>query len=410
MNPFESFNAGNSIPEKGNSEKKENNTPGPIISETQNPDKPEDDSAPEVSDMREEKEIRIPRKIHQQLMVRISKFMADNAGNPNLDTAAAEKIMSGSGIKQDSPYFERLMREANLLLGIKTRDTRDRNRRIEKVRKEVDEEIREARKIKTGIRNVPVETVDERRNLQSDNVRRNENDIRWIDEVKDYIKEMSDKPDRIATFWESFEYIYKNRKTSDGTQIDTADLKRTKNGILSELAAEDLFLGWKEYTESEKKSGRENKNNLDKIEFTISKATPEEDARKKTDFFVSFDYNGEEVRLPVQVKSDYSEKDWNKSKDFSEKNICSFYGSFKPQEGNSLDEKRSKFFKENKLGFFVILPHGYNGLEILPNGKPSKNLQDLFYQKIREMLPALLTKLDNIKLYEAKQQRQGSSD
>jgi hypothetical protein len=338
---------------------------------------------------------KIDKKVHQRFISRVSKFISKNADNPNLDSEAAQKVVSGLGLKPDSPAYERLMREANLLLGIKTRDTRDRNRDIEKVRKSAQEERRGEVMHKN-------ETRKAKMKFGNEIVARNEGDIRWIDEIKDYIRENKDDPDNISNFWRGFDEICRSRKGREVTQFEFGDLQRTRNGILCELAAEDLFQGRQQF-QKEKMLAESGHQSSEEIRFTTRKATPEEDAKLKTDFFVSFELDGETVELPVQVKSDYSEGHWNKDKEFSESNICSAFSPFKTKEGNQLDQQRFKFFKTNPLGFFVILPHGYDKLKIAEDGMPSVEMQELFNKKLDEQLPMLLNKIRNIRALEAKQ-------
>ena len=364
----------------------------------------------EAGNARREKEPKIPSSVYKRLAVRISKFLNRDAGNAALNSNAALDIIHGMGVKEGSPIFERIKRHADLLLDMKGRHNRDENREIARTQKEYQESGREekdrGRMAKIKSREAAMDEIVQNRGDVSDSVRQNKGDIRWTDNIKDYIKELEGDEDAAASFWKNFEYVYRNRTTKNGEKLDEGSMKRTETGVITEIAAERLFLGWKDFMakEAQSENGIKRIEDLANIDFAIEKATPEEDATKKTDFFVSFAYGGEKIRVPVQVKSDYFKEGWDKGEDYSEEDIICYHAK-KPRENSRIDVERIKFFAENPVGFYLVLSHGHDGLSISPGGKASRSMQSLFNRRMASVLPGLLNKMDNMKEFAEKEQR-----
>lgn len=344
----------------------------------------------------EKEEISIPQRIRDRIVGKIFK-MLNSGNNSNTAPGTAENILVEVGIEPDSPIFNRLITQTELLLEINAKDTRIRNRKIEKEIERCRTEERElGQKIKReSTTNVQEDIWGDKEESSKESVKRNKNDIKWAEKTKGFIRKNRDNPEEIERFWEGFERIYRKKTISKGRDFDFMDHKKMKNGILCELAAENLFMEWDEYVAKRKESGRREKPALD-IKFSLIKATPEEDATKKIDFFVSFEHKGETIILPVQVKSHYSKTGSERQASFSREHICNFLKPKEKREADELSRELSKFFKANPQGIFITLSHGYDKMNISGSGEPSDKIKELFYEKLEKELSIFLIRRENI--------------
>ena len=92
------------------------------------------------------------------------------------------------------------------------------------------------------------------------------------------------------------------------------------------------------------------------------------------------------------------------SKDYSEEDIISYHTK-KPRENSRIDAERIKFLAENPVGFYLVLPHGHDGLGISPSGKESRSMESLFNRRLASVLPGLLNKIDNMKMLAEREEK-----
>lgn len=340
----------------------------------------------ETSKLNEEqgREVEIPSKVYNRLIAKIFKLIARESSVQD-----PVGILKGIGLRGEEAYFEKAEQEAQFLMKTGEKLNRENNRIIEEERKKVEENRRNSIYARNAIEN--------EEDWKSWEIRKNIEDSVWMGEVKDFLKRNRGNAAIIDSFWKEFDQIVRKKEKKKDARIIYSSPEMIKNGILGELSAERLFAGLEDYLSSKKDEPGFDADSIGN--FFIEQSTPQEDVMQQIDMFINFTYKGEALRLPVQVKSPYVREYDAQGRIFYEENVCSFYHPAKIEQGNDLDEKRRKFYKYNKFGIFVMLPHGYGTMEITNDGTPSRSLEHLFYEKFAKELPAFLIKIDNKKEY-----------
>lgn len=154
---------------------------------------------------------------------------------------------------------------------------------------------------------------------------------------------------------------------------------------------------------------------LEDLRFSVEEATTEQDVYQQTDMILNVTYKEKTYKLPVQVKSSYLPNATRAGQDFLKNNICSFNEPFvkidrgkerrdiEPEAQDRLNLKRNKFFSYHKhSGVFIIVPYGFEELEVSLDGTPSPKLEKLFYDQLIKKLNIFIKRIDNIEEYESR--------
>lgn len=388
----------------------------------QSKEKPEEDNAVVVEKEEKDKKTNATHVEADKNIINavLSSFPTRDAGG--LD-AAVNNVIKKLGIDKNSSDFDDVKEKIRILLTLKQRIIRDRNRELIGMK----EEIRKQRQFKSeegysprstdlkklaleadGLKNKPrkysnnSDYIEEQR-LSAEREKKNEmnmDDSAFIKEIRQYIEE---NPQEAEEFWKEFSAVFKeeggrHRNKLSG-EFNTAE--KIKSGVLGELAGKQLFseeqflAELKENLEyliiseiSQRNRGYADGSgnvNFGGIEISVEESDTEQDVFGKADFLIKISYGNEDIELPVQIKCIYSHGERKKEEEDIKKNTCSFsHSSFLANE--QLNKKRRQFFNQNKDGIFVILPRGFDNLEISDDGEPSEELKNLFRPAVKDAL------------------------
>jgi hypothetical protein len=380
-----------------------------VMSSLENPYKIEagEESYPVVDDKIEEenleikfedyKEIKIPPKVCERMLSRMLKKI-DKGHIPEID-----EILNGMGLTGEEAFYRKLYSETDLFLNLGRIANSERERAIEEQRKLVDLERKCGRLKKTT---GPFE------NFRDWEIEENEKDAAYIGQVKEFIKNNEGNLKEIELFWKVFDTLIKDRKEAGECRDSFHGSNQIKNGIISELAAERLLLGFEDYlknnkafqvmqSKSEQDSPIQNNDqstvnkNPEAISFSIEKSTPKQDVREQTDFFLIMHIGKEEKKIPVQVKSIFfSGKESGDERlgdlKLAEEHPCSFSLPQPGSENSHFWLKMERFYSHHEIGLFIILPHDASEFKISDMGFASEKLKDFFYEKLKKEMESSL--------------------
>ncbi|MEA2098050.1 MAG: hypothetical protein U9P70_03180 [Patescibacteria group bacterium] len=237
-------------------------------------------------------------------------------------------------------------------------------------------------------------------------------DAEWMDLIAEHITSINndsslkkkEKLDKIHLFWKDLERAYKDfeiyyKDFTASLKEDNLDFDCKKNGILGQVAAEDLVNGINEISEE-----------LNIKEISIRSSTSKEDVDEKIDFYVSIEYlNGLTNTMPCQVKA---HKNTSYTGRFILDNLITKVTKISNDElklsrdikvPSAAEEqiiKDLEIFKERALtehkeGLFIIIPYGkavyrktkrkVEEVDLLgENGQAHERLKEAFVSQLKE--------------------------
>ena len=213
-----------------------------------------------------------------------------------------------------------------------------------------------------------------------------------------------DKSDKIHLFWKDLERAYKDfeiyyKDFVNGLKEGGYDFNNEKNGILGQIAAENLMDGVNEIAEE-----------LNIKEISVRSSTSEEDVDEKKDFYVYIEYsNGLTKTMPCQVKAHKSTPNTGR---FILDNLITKVTEISHDElklsrdikiPSAVEERtiedleifKKKALKDHKEGLLIMIPYGkavYRKTRrkveevnlVEENGYVHKHLKEAFMLQLKE--------------------------
>lgn len=229
---------------------------------------------------------------------------------------------------------------------------------------------------------------------QKKQVEINRRDVERIEAIKEFIKTCRQTPhskEILQAFWDEFHETFLEDVRQRSKKYRYKNPQSIKNGILGELAAEDILTDAKtSVNEASLAALAGDALALDwgKIKLSVKGATSMEDVLEQTDLKLQVEYEGKKFDFRVQVK-------------------CSFKGEPGATEGASacvfgeagdaLPEKFKKPFKKfqsrfSERGIFMVIEHGYGDFQIDVQGRPSQALKSLLSEQLMQRIYGFLVK------------------
>lgn len=290
----------------------------------------------------------------------VKGFEAEKSGQESLSGRIRQELRALPKI--DSKNYQEVAKQVAEKLGIKSKEDMDL----------LDAKVGVRRNIYQNLERVKMMDKEGQEKAYRDFALE---DAKWMQKVGECIKNIKEdkmipaeeKGKRIADIWQEmkdiyddYEIYYKDFKLAGGKKVD--DFESNKNGILGQIAAEELF----------EEAGAAFKD-FGVTGIKIEQATPQEDVDKKTDFYVVVEFGeNSSIVFPCQVKSHAFDI---KSGNFIASNLVVRVGDISREdlklsardrepsncEKNTIEDVeifRKKALKEFKEGFLVIIPHG----------------------------------------------------
>ncbi len=197
----------------------------------------------------------------------------------------------------------------------------------------------------------------------------NANHARWTEDMKENIKRIKDDPESLSAFWGVYEKVFL-ASGSANKEIG----KMYKNGILGELAVENLF---------EEVRGRLGPD----VSIEVSYPAPEEDAFEQTDLLITVSRGGKQKELRCQVKTlsmaSQIRGERPEREAYVKKNIINFGvpDNRHLRYKYPLESKINDFFrKHGKDGIFCIIPASKDTLK--ENGTTNEETASIFIDRL----------------------------
>lgn len=328
------------------------------------------------------KNIKIPKKFYKRVFNIIRKFEESNKGaEPNWE----DNIETVLGLRGDEVFFEKLKEDANSFIRLAQLAKHERERAMEEQRNIIRQE---------RMKGKLAQIVGPQEDSSEWQIRENIKDAQCMEDVKDFIKKNENNPEEIKLYWLNFAKLMDKRREEGECTDSFYNSNRLKNGILGEVAAERLLLGFRDFV---KQSDKIIANpGLGLINFSIEKSTSKQDALEQADFFAVFVYEDKQFRIPVQVKNLFSPKLRPEDKEIVQRYPCSFSMVGSGREDSRLWQQMRKFHINHRPGLFIALSRDENEFEVSDMGFASEKLKEFFYKKLEDEMLVFMKRRDNI--------------